>query len=246
MRRTLTLALTLCLIMSLFIGIGGAAAAEGKTMIIGDTTFNPENSEPDVNPHNDYAGWPCIRYGIGETLIRYSDTMETEPWLATDWSNDGGLVWTITLRDDVYFSSGRYMDAEAVKQCLEHLMEAHDRAPGDLMIDSMEADGQVLTITTKEPRPALLNYLGDPYGCIIDVNAGFDNGIVAGTGPYIAVDCQSHPYHIGRKHTRHGAAVGRDRCGLWDGLRKLSSVPEPELSIFQDRDLAGLFLLDEL
>ena len=87
MRKTLTIALTLCLILSLFAGIGGTAAAEGKTMIIGDTTFNPENSEPDVNPHNDYAGWPCIRYGIGETLIRYSDTMETEPWLATDWSN---------------------------------------------------------------------------------------------------------------------------------------------------------------
>ena len=51
--------------------------------------------------------------------------------------------------------------------------------------------GQVLTIHTSEPRPALLNYLGDPYACIIDVDAGFDNGIVAGTGPYIAVDCES-------------------------------------------------------
>lgn len=213
MRKTMTLVLTLCLIMSLFTGIGVAAAAEGKTMIIGDTTFNPENSEPDVNPHNDYAGWPCIRYGIGETLIRYSDTMETEPWLATDWSNDGGLVWTITLRDDVYFSSGRYMDAEAVKQCLEHLMEAHDRAPGDLMIDSMEADGQILTITTKEPRPALLNYLGDPYGCIIDVNAGFDNGIVAGTGPYIAVDCQSGD---------HLTLVRNDN--YWGGMPKLDGL----------------------
>ena len=55
----------------------------------------------------------------------------------------------------------------------------------------MEADGQVLTIHTSEPKPALLNYLGDPYGCIIDVDAGFDDGIVAGTGPYIATDCQS-------------------------------------------------------
>ena len=36
-----------------------------------------------------------------------------------------------------------------------------------------------------------MNYLGDPYGCIIDVDAGFDDGIVAGTGPYIATNCQS-------------------------------------------------------
>ena len=58
-------------------------------------------------------------------------------------------------------------------------------------LHSMDADGQVLTIHTSEPKPALLNYLGDPYGCIIDVDAGFENGIVAGTGPYIAVDCKT-------------------------------------------------------
>lgn len=162
-----------------------------KTMTIGDTTFNPENAEPSVNPHDDYGGWACIRYGVGETLVRYSDTMEIEPWLAKSWENPDELTWKITLQDNVKFSSGRDMDAEAVKQCLEHLLEVHDRAPGDLMIDSMEADGQVLTIKTTEPRPALLNYLGDPYACIIDIDAGFDNGIVAGTGPYIAVDCQS-------------------------------------------------------
>ena len=31
-----------------------------------------------------------------------------------------------------------------------------------------------------------MNYLGDPYGCIIDVDASdFEKGIVAGTGPYV-------------------------------------------------------------
>lgn len=52
-----------------------------KTFVFGDTTFNPENEEPDVNPHNTYSGWACIRYGIGETLFKYSDNMEIEPWL---------------------------------------------------------------------------------------------------------------------------------------------------------------------
>ncbi len=167
------------------------AEAVTKKMVIGDTTFNPENAEPDVDPHNEYAGWACIRYGIGETLIRYSDSMEIEPWLAKEWENVDPLTWKITLQDNVTFSSGRAMDAEAVRECFEHLLANHDRAPGDLDIASMEADGQVLTIVTNSPKPALLNYLGDPYGCIIDVQAGFDGGIVAGTGPYIATDCQS-------------------------------------------------------
>ncbi|MDO4616148.1 MAG: ABC transporter substrate-binding protein [Lachnospiraceae bacterium] len=164
------------------------ASTGTKTLVIGDTTFNASNEEADVNPHNTYAGWACIRYGIGETLIKYSDEMEIEPWLATEWENTDENTWVITLRDGVTFSSGRAMDAEAVKECLEHLIEVHDRAASDLKIESIEADGQVLTITTSEPKPALLNYLGDPYGCIIDVEAGFDDGIVAGTGPYIAED----------------------------------------------------------
>ena len=51
-----------------------AAATDGsekKTLVIGDTTFNPSNEELDVNPHNSYSGWACIRYGIGETLVKY-------------------------------------------------------------------------------------------------------------------------------------------------------------------------------
>lgn len=210
MKRLVALAISACMCMSLLAGCGSKQTtkesgeqtattdtasseqtSEKKTMVIGDTTFNSSNEEPDVNPHNAYAGWACIRYGIGETLVKYSDNMEIQPWLATEWENVDDLTWKITLRDDVSYSSGRKMDGESVKQCLEHLLEVHDRAQNDTKIASVEADGQVLTIKTSEPKPALLNYLGDPYGCIIDVDAGFDDGIVAGTGPYIAVDLKT-------------------------------------------------------
>ena len=183
MKQALSLVLVCCFLLA------ASAFAEGKTMVIGDTTFNSENWEETTDPHRTYNGWACIRYGIGETLVHYTDNMELEPWLAESWVSDGNLTWTITLRDGVKFSSGRDMDGEAVKQCLEHLLAVHDRAPGDTQIDTIEADGQILTVTTKEPLPALMNYLGDPYGCIIDVDASdFDAGIAVGTGPYKVVD----------------------------------------------------------
>ena len=193
MKKILAVVISLVMMLGILSGCGtttqdeSAQTASGtKTMVIGDTTFNSENWEETVDPHTTYNGWACIRYGIGETLVHYSDSMELEPWLATEWENDEDCTWTITLRDGVKFSSGRDMDAEAVKECLEHLLENHDRAPTDTKIESIEADGQVLTIKTSEPNPALMNYLGDPYGCIIDVEASdFDNGIVAGTGPYV-------------------------------------------------------------
>lgn len=163
-----------------------ASQAAATTFALGDTTFNPENEEPDVNPHNAYSGWACIRYGIGETLFHYSDSMEIEPWLATGYEQVDALTWKITLRDGVTFSSSRALDGQAVKECLEHLVEVHDRARGDLKIDTITADGQTVTITTRQPCPTLLNYLSDPYGCIIDMEAGItEDGIVCGTGPYV-------------------------------------------------------------
>lgn len=76
----------------------------------------------------------------------------------------------ITLQDGVTFTSGRSMDALAVKECLDDLIAVHERAAGDLKIKEI-TDVQTLTITTLEPIPALMNYLSDPYGCIIDMKA---------------------------------------------------------------------------
>ena len=78
-------------------------AADKKTFVFGDTTFNAENEEADINPQNTYAGWACIRYGVGETLFRYSDTMEIEPWVAKEYENIDELTWKITLNDGLYF-----------------------------------------------------------------------------------------------------------------------------------------------
>ncbi len=216
MKKFFALFFALCLVAGLLVGCGGSGgekAASMKKMTVGDTTFNPENAEPNVNPHESYAGWACIRYGVGETLVRYSDKMEVEPWLAKSFENIDPLTWKLTLRDGVKFHSGRAMDAAAVKECLEALAKNHDRAPKDLMIDSIEADGQTLTIKTKEPRPALLNYLGDPYACIVDVKAGIRDGIVAGTGPYIAVECKSGDHLTLKKNANY-----------WNGTPKLDEL----------------------
>ena len=168
-------------------GCGKSTASTEKVFYYGDTTFNAENDETDVNPHNGYSGWACIRYGVGETLFKYSDTMELEPWLAESYENVDELTWKINLKDGITFTSGRKLDGEAVKECIEHLVAVHKRAAGDLNIERVEAEADTVIITTAKPVPALINYLSDPYGCIIDMQAGItDEGNVSATGPYIA------------------------------------------------------------
>ena len=131
--------LSLCMLTGFLTGCGDSNESAKTKMEVGekvfyygDTTFNAENDEADVNPHNGYSGWACIRYGIGETLFKYSDTMELEPWLATGYEMMDENTWKITLRDNVTFSSGRKMDAQAVKECLDDLVSVHERAKGDL------------------------------------------------------------------------------------------------------------------
>lgn len=183
-------------------GGNGAAAADtsartgeqagSKKFVFGDTTFNPENEESDVNPHNAYSGWACIRYGIGETLFRYGKDMQIEPWLAASYELLDELSWQITIKDNINFSNGNKLDAQAVKACLEALVSVHKRAAGNLIIADITAQGQDLIIKTQSPNPTLINYLCDPYSCIVDVTA--DNkisGAVTGTGPYVVESLES-------------------------------------------------------
>ena len=95
MKKAIILILSACLALSLLAGCGSStptaeAPADGgntaqaavpaakKTMVIGDTTFNSENWEETVDPHRTYNGWACIRYGVGETLVHYTDNMGTQ------------------------------------------------------------------------------------------------------------------------------------------------------------------------
>lgn len=192
-KNFLKLAILIGMCLLLFTGCGSNEEnlAE-KVFYYGDTTFNAENDETDVNPHNGYSGWACIRYGIGETLFKYSDSMELEPWLAASYENIDENNWKITIREGITFTSGRTLDAQAVKECLYDLIEVHKRAAGDLNIENISADGNELYITTTKPVPALMNYLSDPYGCIIDMQAGVtEDGNVSATGPYKAVSIET-------------------------------------------------------
>ena len=227
MKRILALALALCLCLALLAGCGGstatstdkggsgtAATAAKKTFVFGDTTFNAENEEPDINPHSAYSGWPCIRYGVGETLLKIADDGTLQPWLAQSWELVNDTTWKIVLKDAVCFSNGKKCDAAAVKACLQHLVDVHERANGNLKIASMEADGNTLTIVTAEPNPVLMNYLSEAYGCIIDMEAGIsDDGIVVGTGPYVATEVVTDDHVKLVKNTNY-----------WDGDVKIDEI----------------------
>ena len=144
----------------------------------------------DVDPASGAYAWVGMRIGVMESLFKLDDSMTVQKNLVDDYSvSDDGLVWTIKLRDNVQFQSGNPMDAEAVKASLERTCSMQSRAESELDIASMEADGNVLTITTKKPNPVLPNCLCDPYSGIVDVKSiGDDGDATVGTGPFKLVE----------------------------------------------------------
>lgn len=196
-------------------GMTVSAGAQEKTFVYGTTSYGESMGTAGLNPHENYSGWSTLRYGVGETLFRYSDSMELEPWLASSYEFLDETTLQITLRDDVVFSNGKKMDGAAVKACLEHLVEVHDRAPSDLQIDHIEAEDQTVVIYTKSPAPALLHYLGDPYGAIIDMEAGIEgeggSANVVGTGPYIAETVSPTEIHLVKNDAYWGGEVKVDQ-----------------------------------
>lgn len=180
---------SICAAGLLMTGCGGEKAAldDAKTFTYGTMAYGVAMENTGTNPHDSYSGWSTLRYGIGETLFKFNEHMELEPWLADSFEQVDDFTVRIKINDAATFSNGKKCDGAAVKACLEHLIANHDRAPRDLKITSIDADGQFVTIKSAEKVPALLNYLSDPYGCIVDVEAGFADNIATGTGAYKAV-----------------------------------------------------------
>ena len=129
-KKAVAFVMALTLAMAAFTGCGAAKTESGadagaaqttdgsKTFTFGDTTFNAENEEANIDPHDTYCGWACIRYGVGETLFKFNDNMELEPWVAESYENVDELTWKIVIKDGVTFSNGKAVDAAAVKACI--------------------------------------------------------------------------------------------------------------------------------
>lgn len=218
-----------------------------KTFVYGTSAYNP--SLAGINPHKEYSGWSAIRYGVAETLFKFNDKMELEPWLATDYEIVDDYTMKINLRDDVTFSNGNKMTGDAVKACFENLIKVHDRAPGDLAIKSIEASGQSITIKSENKVDTLLNYLSDPYGAIIDVSDWDEKGDTCiGTGPYIAKSVTGEEINLDKNENYWGGNPKVDKVvvkSFTDGDTMTMALQNGEIDATQGLPYASLDLFKD-
>ena len=193
---------------------GDAAAtteSAAKELRAGSTTYFFAES---LDPASEWDSWYLCYYGIVETLFKVSDDLTAEPWLAESITDGGdGQTWTIAIRDGITFSNGNPVDAAAVKAAWERTYAENARGAETLAIDSMEADGQTLTVHTSAPVPGIENILCDPLLCVYDATDVDATKGTAATGPYVPVE------FVAEDH-----AVLEPNKGYWDGEPKLDRV----------------------
>lgn len=187
-----SLALGLCGVMAagVIAGCGGdsgkSAAVDSGVLKVGVTNF-ADTLEPTEN----FFGWVVMRYGLGECLTKFDDKMVVQPWLADKWEiSDDHLTWTFHIRDDVKFSNGNKLTAEACKASIERAFAKNNRAATFFEYESITADGQNLIIKTKKPMPNMAGFVADPLFIIVDVAAekegrDFSKEGPICTGPYM-------------------------------------------------------------
>ena len=187
MKRVLSFVLAMvCLIA--FAGCGGgkkAAKPSNELLKVGTAGFTGS-----LETTEKYNGWLVTRFAVGECLTRFDGKMAVQPWLAESWSVSGDkLSWTFTIRDNVTFSNGHKLTADAVKKSLERTFKKAKRASALFEPESFTANGQELIVKTKKPCAILPGLLGDPLFVIVDVTEDgkrdFAKQGPVCTGPYM-------------------------------------------------------------
>lgn len=225
MKRWLFLVFTLIFSAAIFAGCG-SDKADTSTLKVGVTNF-ADSLEPTEN----YFGWVVMRYGMGETLAKFDEKMNVQPWLAESWKiSDDHLTWTFKIRDGVKFSNGKDLTAEAVKASIERAFAKNKRAETFFKYKEMKADGQNLIITTEKPEPNMPGFLADPLFLIVDTTAEGERDFAKQgpicTGPYV---CESFTKE---------KAVMKKNPHYWDGEVPYETVEIPSIDDPNTRAMA--------
>ena len=217
----------------LFTGCGGDNAGGGSkggnpdVLKVGVTNF-ADTLEPTQN----YFGWVVMRYGLGECLTKFDEKMNIQPWLAESWNvSDDHLTWTFKIRDNVKFSNGDALTADAVKQSIERAFAKNTRAATFFEYESITADGQNLIIQTKKPLPGMPGYLADPLFIIVDTDSEVAGRDFSKEGPIC-----TGPYTV-ESFVKERAVMKKNE-NYWDGAVPYQTVEIPSIDDPNTRAMA--------
>lgn len=168
------------------------APQDGGTLVYATGDAEPSCLDPHVGGNYPQA---LISTQYLEPLVGRAADGTITPWLATEWTTSAdGLTWDFTLQDNVTFTDGTPLDAEAVKANIEHLQDPDTQSStGYLAVEKITevepVDATHVRFNLSQPDSALLESLSQQWTAI-QSPAGIDRGMEKncadpiGTGPF--------------------------------------------------------------
>ncbi len=250
LKKLLVAALVLTMTMCLLAGCGSKGsgssssdgASKGGTLNFGAQMY----SDGIVNPTYDINGaWNCMRFGVGEALFKFNDSMEVEPWLAEKYETEDSKTWVITLKSGIKFSDGDDMTASAVAASFEHMLK--DGPNGSSTPEKyvpyetkITADDAANTVTFELPD---VNYnlpgnLAYPVCAVLDVEhiEDWNNGVI-GTGPYVIDKFQDQVGYTMKKNENYYEDVPFDTVEIkfmGDASAKAMALNSGEIDVAEN------------
>ncbi|MFV0308769.1 MAG: ABC transporter substrate-binding protein [Desertimonas sp.] len=161
-----------------------AGSGDGSTSDLSNAPSLEEEGEPEYGGTLVYGveadtanAWPGYRASfapagyvvisaVTDPLFLPNEAGETIPHLVeTAEANEDYTQWTFTLREGITFHDGTPFDAAAVKVNMDACRAAPLSSSGFSPITDVQADGQVVTITTDGPWVSLPAYFATNHGC---------------------------------------------------------------------------------
>ncbi|MGM7669638.1 ABC transporter substrate-binding protein [Microbacterium sp. A93] len=171
---------------------GGGEPVQGGTLVYATGDAEPTCLDPHVGGNYPQA---LISTQYLEPLVGRDADGQIQPWLATGWEvSEDGLTWELTLAEDVTFTDGTPLDAEAVKVNIEHLQDPETASSTGFLAVQKIAEVEPVDAThvrfhLSEPDSALLESLSMQWTAI-QSPAGLERGMEEncaapiGTGPF--------------------------------------------------------------
>lgn len=183
------------------------ALAQEVTVVLPE---QPANLEPCRSIRSDIGR--IINMNITESLTDINvENGKVDPHLATEWTQVDDLTWHFKLRDGVKFHDGAPLNAEAVVNSINRLMNpklsCDSRSKfGDVKLTPEAVDELTVAIKSDIPLPIMPTLMGTVQ--IVSPNLPFDSEVhePVGTGPYVVDTITTENVLLGRNEDYWGDA----------------------------------------
>lgn len=132
---------------------------EGEPVQGGDLVYGLEaDSANGWAPYRTSCATSCyvMFSAVSDPLFTATDEGEIAPMLVESWeANEDYTVWTFTVRDGVTFHDGTPLDGAAVAFNIESCMGSSLTGAALTQIDSVEGEGQTVTVNLNTPNVVL-------------------------------------------------------------------------------------------